>query len=291
MNLKRSFSTICILFTLVGCSGQSEIHPYTLEQRFGGIYVETYDSTITDKNRYTENNVIYEALDSYYFDYAYIDKEGKRFKMQREAGANSLEYEQLKRAWFLVPEEDRTEERIETIQLQVQKGLSPFDQWMPDYYQTVMLYYYSAANGDQVFNEATGIVENEKNIWAHPPRQFLFMILELNPFPYIQAPFEIGNSWDWTLDIGNGYQDARWATWDSVITNNYIYEITGEERIETKAGTFDTYIVESTAQSTVGTSHLKAYFSEEAGFVKLDYTNVDSTRMELELIEISKAQE
>lgn len=278
---------VCLTAACTSKNQRTSPYPYTFEMR-DSIWVEVFDSTITDETRYTQNNSIYEAEDQYLFDYAYIDEEGRRFKMQQNEGAGELEYEEQKRAWYFVPEDSLTEDRIEYIEMLVTPGLSPFDQWMPDYYQTVVLFNYLNASREQVYNGGTGVIENEKNVWSHPPRQFLFMILELNPFPFIQAPYEIGNTWGWSLLIGNSWDDQRWKTWEGNIRNDYQYEITGQETITTEAGSFDCYVVESKARSSLGETYLTSWFNEEAGFVKLEYVNIDGTEFELELIEIQK---
>jgi len=49
----------------------------------------------------------------------------------------------------------------------------------------------------------SGTIENEGNVWIHPPRDNYFKIIELNPFPYIKAPYNIGAKWAWKLKIVN----------------------------------------------------------------------------------------
>ena len=65
------------------------------------------------------------------------------------------------------------------------------------------------------------------NIWLHPPREGLFKILEINPFPYIKYPLEIGNSWEWDfLEPGSNWGDERWLTWNGTLDILCEYEIT-----------------------------------------------------------------
>lgn len=135
------------------------------------------------------------------------------------------------------------------------------------------------------FSSTTGVVENEKNIWLHPPRDKYFMILELNPFPYIRQPFKKGTSWKWSLKIGDYWKDERWKLWNGPITNNYKYSIVGKEALHTKLGKLDCWIVEGTAESAIGSTSLTGYFNESFGFVKLDYVNIDKSKV---IIEIKK---
>ncbi|MDF1546290.1 MAG: hypothetical protein P1P88_00620 [Bacteroidales bacterium] len=160
----------------------------------------------------------------------------------------------------------------------------------PDYNQTVISYKYPQVNGDRKFSSSTGVIENEKNVWMHPPRDRFFRILEINPFPFIQAPYEIGNKWNWSLGIGSFWGDERWKNWNESIENQYDYEIVGKEKIKLEIGEVECYIIESIARSSIGQTRLTAYFNMEIGFVKLDYTNIDSTRTVLELIDFEKKE-
>jgi hypothetical protein len=120
----------------------------------------------------------------------------------------------------------------------------------------------------------------------HPHRDKYFMILELNPFPYIQKPYKAGNKWPWTLRIGDSWGDSRWKIWNGSIQNNYEYEIIGKEKLQTKIGALDCWIIRGTATSEIGVTGLIAYFNETNGFVKLDYINIDNSKLILEIKEI-----
>ncbi|MGO3182768.1 MAG: hypothetical protein ACTIJ9_08055 [Aequorivita sp.] len=115
-------------------------------------------------------------------------------------------------------------------------------------------------------------------------------ILELNPFPFIKAPYKVGNSWDWWLGIGSQWGDERWKTWEGGIENQYFYEITKKKIIETEFGKLECFIIESTAWSELGETKLTAYFNEKYGFIKLNYINIDGSKTNLELIEYSESK-
>jgi len=150
----------------------------------------------------------------------------------------------------------------------------------PKYYQIGISY---IIEKNDVSPFITGLIENEKNIWLHPPREFLFRILELNPFPYIKYPFQIGHTWNWDLEIGGQWGDKRWKEWTGNITNKYQYKITDKKTISTAIGALECYVIESEAKSELGTTKLTSYFNEQFGFVKLDYTNIDSSTIEIDI--------
>ena len=196
----------------------------------------------------------------------------------------------MAKAWFFVPIDSVTDKTIDKVVLTVKYGLEPMITNSPDYNQTVISFKFPQIDGNRKFSSATGLIENEKNIWAHPPRDRFFRILEINPFPFIQAPYEIGNKWNWALKIGSFWGDERWKTWEGSIENKYEYEIVDKKKIKTEVGELECYIVQSTATSAIGQTHLTAYFNMELGFVKLDYTNIDSTKTILELVQFEKGR-
>ncbi len=165
-------------------------------------------------------------------------------------------------------------------------GLQGFDRMIPDYSQSIILYEYYTDQGSESYNEMTGVIENVQNIWMHPPRTVLFRILELNPFPFIQRPYEAGNKWSWELSIGSPWGDNRWKTWEGRILNEMEYEITGLKKMPSRLGMLECWEVIATAKSELGKTSLKAYFHEQHGFVKLDYTNIDGSSVVLDLEEV-----
>ena len=131
----------------------------------------------------------------------------------------------------------------------------------------------------------SGIVENERNLWMHPNRDCLFQILELNPFPYIQYPIKKGKTWKWQLSIGSQWGDERWKTWTGGIVNKYKYKITDTDcEVVTPMGTLSCVKVEAVAKSCIGKTYLTAYYNETYGFVKMDNTNIDGSRLLVDLV-------
>jgi hypothetical protein len=155
---------------------------------------------------------------------------------------------------------------------------------VPDYNQTAVVY---KCGNDKGFS-MSGAIENEANVWIHPPRDKYFKILELNPFPYAKAPYEIGTKWTWNLGIVDHWADERWKVWEGQIENEYDYEITNKRTLKTGIGEIECFVIESNAKSRIGETKLTAYFNTEYGFVKLDYTNIDGSKTNLELTEYAE---
>ena len=175
------------------------------------------------------------------------------------------------------------------IAISVQEGLEPMIFSNPDYDQTVIKYQYELKDRNAPFSSSSGVIENEDNIWMHPPRDQYFSILELNPFPFIKAPYKIGNEWNWSLRIGDGWSDERWKNWNGSIQNNYTYKITERKTLHTNFGEIDCWVIEGTAVSRIGETKLKAFFNSKYGFVKLNYINIDGSLTNLILSDYTEA--
>jgi len=277
-----------MLFTTIIMQVISFCNWYYLLLYDEGVFVEKFDSLNTSENRYTANNVTYIEGNKITFDYYYQDKNGKKYKFEDVVNAGDLDYSEREKSWFFVDYNKKTENTIDGVKLTVKYGMQRFIKRNPDYNQTVIKYEYPQVNGMQEFSSSTGIIENEKNVWVHPPREKFFKILEINPFPFIQAPYKIGNKWKWELEIGSFWGDKRWEVWEGSIVNKYNYEITDIKNIETKIGKLKCYEIKSVAESLIGKTYLTAYFNFEIGFVRLDYTNIDSTKTVLEIIKFEK---
>lgn len=288
--MKIQFLIIISIILINKCSTQNNIvEKKDYEIIFDdGIYVEKFDSTNLAENRYTANNQTYLKGNKLTFDYYYEDLKGKKYKFEEIKGAGDLDIDEMGKAWFFVPIDSLTQNTIDKVILTVKYGLQPFIINDPEYNQTVISYNYPQIDGKQNFSSSTGLIENEKNIWVHPPRDRFFRILEINPFPFIKAPYKNGNKWNWSLRIGSFWGDERWKTWEKSIENHYEYEIVDKKNFNLKIGEVECYVIESTATSSIGQTKLKAYFNKDIGFVKLDYTNIDSTKTVLEIIDFEK---
>lgn len=274
MTLKILYSALC--FVSLACQAQRSAQQFTLDDL--AITVEKFDSLNKDQNRYNLDNEIYKVGKKFTFTYAYRDKAGRNMLMNK---ADTVSQNGM--AWKLVPAEQRNDKSVSQIILSVVPGLMPFIQIFPDYNQTVIMYDFKLGDGSSWNNEMTGVIENQKNLWLHPPRTGLFSVLELNPFPYVKQPLKVGAEWTWQLAFGEQWADKRWLVWKGKNENAIRYKVTEKSLITSKLGTLTCYVVESEAASALGSTKLVAYYNTKLGFVRLAYTNIDQSSLTLEL--------
>ena len=245
-----------------------------------GITVEKPNKNEVFDKIYNSNNTIYKIGKTFTYSYYYENLDGKKFHIAKGEQIKKENY--YINNWKFVEIENQNEETLIKINLKPVEG-NVFQGQIDDYNQTGLAYEYIMNNDRPLTMEVTGAIENEMNVWIHPPRSSFFQILEINPFPYIKAPYKVGTKWNWKLEIGDNWSDKRWLEWKGRIENSYDYEIVDKKNISTKLGELECYIVNSTAKSRIGNTELVSYFNPIYGFVKLEYKNIDGTKTVLEL--------
>jgi len=208
------------------------------------VYIEDIpDELLSNENRFDIDNVIYS-----------VDKE---FLFEVKFLVNSKEVDtELKR-----------------IKMIIQGTTKPFSNFDSDYSQTVIKYDYFNSNNERLHRERTGLVENSKNIWLHPPRMDIAEILQLSAFPFIRFD---KNKWIWKLDAG--YQDYK----DVHLVSEY--KKSKPINFATDFGDLKCIPINVITKSHIGESSSKFLFTEKYGFVNLEFNTIENSTIILNLI-------
>ncbi len=276
----RLFIILTIVMTSCKSDFDKKHKDYKLVKE-GDIFVEVFDSTNTKLTRYTDNNTVYTKHKTFVYSYEHITKNNDTYYFKEDPSIDDRRY-----SWKFVSADSTDKNTIREVKITIQEGSEAMLQYVPDYNQTVAQYIYSTKDGESAFNSISGIIENEKNVWMHPPRDKYFRILELNPFPFIKTPYEVENTWKWNLNIGNSWADQRWLSWEGQLKNKYVYEITDKKKMPTPFGVLECYIINATAKNRLGETKLTSLFNPKYGFIKLLYTNIDGSKTNLQLDKI-----
>lgn len=245
--------------------------------------VENFEKSNQDDDKYSKDNKIYTIGKNFYYTYYYENLKSEKFLIEKGEEIKKEGYSIF--GWRFIEIAKQNDQTLKNIVLKPISG-NPFEEQIPDYNQTGISYEYLMNNNLPLTMEVTGAIENEVNTWTHPPRSSFFQILELNPFPYIKAPYKVGTKWNWKLEIGDHWSDKRWLEWKGGIENKYDYQITDKTMVSTKLGNLECFVIKAKAKSRIGETALISYFNPEYGFVKLEYKNIDGTKTVLELDKI-----
>tara|TARA_Y100001949_G_C15927854_1_gene304236 strand:+ start:233 stop:955 length:723 start_codon:yes stop_codon:yes gene_type:complete len=133
--------------------------------------------------------------------------------------------------------------------------------------------------------EQTGIVENETNLWIHPPRTGAFKMLELYPYPYIKHTTD---SWEDMMIIGGHWIDS--IDNKEKIRLDFHYENTENQAIETPLGKLACTITEGQSIGLLGTYSLTSYYHPSYGFVRLKYHIAQNTTVDFWLVDVNSSE-
>jgi len=161
------------------------------------------------------------------------------------------------------------------IKLNILGSTKPFSNFDSEYSQTVVQYLYYDANNKLMLSEKTGLIENDRNIWLHPPRSADAAILQLSAFPYIK--FQKAKKWNWKVE-------ASFEEYKNV-TLNHQYKLKKNSKYNTdEFGIITCDLIQATSTSEIGTTYSSFLFNREFGFVLLEFFNIDGTKITLTLL-------
>ena len=235
-------------------------------------FAQQFNSLFIERKNIDANNLIYQTGRLFVFDYEIIEND-KKYKLSYNEGYPNEKFELVYietdtldlKIHLLVPKPNKSE-RTNKKQTEIKYLYGPV---------------FKSING-------TGIVENEKNTWIHPPRQGFFKALETCPFPFVSLPLEIGKQWNDKMKISNHWSHEKWGAWEKKLMLSYNYKITERTVIETGIGNLDCYVIESSAESRIGESRLRSYYSEKYGFVRMEYEMVTGLKVNIWLDRFSE---
>jgi hypothetical protein len=110
-----------------------------------------------------------------------IYKYNYTYKINEDSFKISLKYDTLRR------HEEMWDDAVNHFEIEVIEDYDSrfFKEVNSNYLQTSFNYRYYNKKGKLLGLELTGLVENEKNIYIHPPRVNMFRILRIAPYPIL----------------------------------------------------------------------------------------------------------
>ncbi|HUH27561.1 hypothetical protein [Gelidibacter sp.] len=163
---------------------------------------------------------------------------------------------------------------VKFIRMSIQGTTKPFSNFDPNYSQTVIKFDYLDQNKKTIISERTGLVENNVNIWLHPPRNSDLGVLQLSAFPYIKL--NAIKNWEWNLEASYGnFQKVHLA---------HYYKKRTPVSYNSKLGPLECVVVDATTKSTMGKTNAEFLYHDELGFVKMTFHTIDGNKITLEMI-------
>lgn len=242
----------------------------------------TFGQSFEEMKYLSDDNTVYKLYRQFYYKYYFLnEKDTLLVKLYTKPGHIAP----FELSWKLEPKSKLTFEQdyttIHYLAMTVKTG---------DYFGQASLLQYDYLSKERcgIKHEQTGLIEVCSDILILPPKEGHFLISELNPRPEIREPLVKDNTWvtnHKTSDVGGS---NKWKTWQGIIEVSSRYQIRDIQTIKTNIGFLKCFIIEANSQSSVGETHLIAYYNEEYGFVKLNYTNIDGSYLVMDINSVKK---
>jgi hypothetical protein len=263
--MKNTLLFLCFFMTTNACA-----------QRLTDLVNDSVDVNDRDVERYNRDNKVYKSNTEFLFDYVIV-KNNDTLKCQfvkQEYGIPK---------WQLVKPTDTHPFTVNSI------GIAVMPYYQNDNQTGMKLIYYNKDKKIIENSEQTGLIENDKNTWLHPPRHQFFEITEFNSFPFIKTPYVVGTKWTSGLTVGyfNSYQRFN-LTWEGILNTKETLEIIEKVQLSTAFGVLPCFVVKGICKSSLTESISLFYYNETYGFVKIVYDLFDKSRLELTLKEVKK---
>ena len=153
--------------------------------------------------------------------------------------------------------------------------------------QTIIKYEY--LDNDCFFkylSERTGLIENDKMVFLHPPRAHGFEVFEMAPFPYLEKPFALGDQWESNMHVPAKSREDYGISFSDIHHKyhlNGIQTITIEELGDLKCYEICVKSFDPDNNIIVTGTY---YFNEQYGFVKTDVDFLEDFSISLTLKKI-----
>jgi hypothetical protein len=234
-----------------------------------------------DNNYYSINNCTYQANNRISYEYLYIkNKDSLQLELLFDSITKKINN------WRLVPQEAASSSTVSSLALSVIQGRKMFIQVDDDYNQTIVRCDYNSPEKEVLFTEYTGVIDNERNIWIHPPRAFLFKSLVISPWSFIKSPYRIGRAWSWDPKWPDRWSTKKWGVFNGNLENSCEYAISKVETINVELYAFECYVIESSCINSLGVFKSTFWFNPNIGFLKLHYENIDSYQIIFDAVEV-----
>lgn len=152
--------------------------------------------------------------------------------------------------------------------------------------QTIIKYDFYDGQKKVFVGEKTGVIEDSNRIFIHPPRSHFFYSNQLTPFPYVLLPIDEHTTWEMLFDIPEHTEKKYPFLTDHTL--QLTYSMIGRKEVSTPWGLDTIYQFKAIAKNSQITTSCDYYFSEDYGFVKIEFHNLDGVVIRMDIEDIKK---
>ena len=173
---------------------------------------------------------------------------------------------------------DDSLQKIDSLELEV------LDDFYPQRSQTAIkwTHYESSAGKVKIVKETTGVIDETESYFIHPPRKGDLHILSFADFPTISSFVFSDTTAESSSEGSIMMRKSHNGKMISEVKTNQVYK--GKTAIDLPfKKNYRTHHLSAIAESELGSIYGDYYFSEEFGFVRMDYKLPDNTNISIRL--------
>lgn len=232
-------------------------------------------------NPNVDDNIIFKGGRIFTYSYQVFDSLGVEEKIITTYNFNKYNPVDWKRE--KVPLEDVlvSEYPIDSIRLKVFNNTGNSTQADQ---QTMIVYEYFNGKGIIVpETERTGLVEDSTAIALNPPRNSGFALLQFSPYPEVEFPLSVGKTWNSSQTIPVEWAELAKLEFENPVNVYTTFTVQDQIKLETPLGALQVWVIEAEGENRFRNTKTTLYFNEAMGFVKMEFENVDGSRIVMSL--------
>lgn len=221
-------------------------------------------------NENNKDNFIFLSKRQFIYNYYYQDSLGNKYACEIYKDSFALKYKIY--SGRLDDWEEADSNQVDKIGLYVYYGKNNGN-YNQD--ETVIKYdYFNLFKQKGFLRERTTVTENKQELFLHPNRTLCFNSIYVCPYPEIQQPLVVGNTWQRSLThssivleglVASGYNELGGIL-------NFEFEVTDFLKVKTPFKKLECYkIVAKDSDGSAKNGYAEFYFNENYGFVKQVY--------------------
>jgi len=262
---KTSFLLLGVLFFLLSCVQSPDFYTYEYPE---------FGKDLGPPNPNVEDNQIFRGGRVFVYSYQVFDSLGQEQRIITTYNFNKYNPVDWKREPVPIDKPLTTEYPIDSIRLRVLNNTGNSTQADQ---QTMIVYEYFNEKGTIVpETERTGLIEDSTAIALNPPRNSGFAMLQFSPYPEVEFPLTIDKTW-------NSSQTIPVMEFENPVNVYSTFTVVDRVTIESALGPQPVWVIEALGENRFRNTKTTLFFNETLGFVKIEYENVDGSRMVLNL--------
>ncbi len=263
---------VLVMLCLIGCVKSPDFYTYDYPE---------FAKDVGPANPNVVDNKIFQGGRIFTYSYQLFDSLGTEERIITTYNFNKYVPVNWKREPVPIGKTPSREYPIDGIRLKVLRNTSnstEADQ------QTIIVYEYFNDKGTIIpETERTGLIEDSTAIALNPPRNSGFALLQFSPYPEIEFPLFIDKTWNSSQTIPVEWAEILEMDFENPVHVYSSFEVVDQITLDSPLGQQQVWVIEVDGECRFRDTKTILFFNEALGFMKMEFENVDGSRMVMSL--------